>query len=257
MMVREHMKLCNNKKSQYFWLKALLMIYTCLFQSTLYALPDTKDVFKNSYLSIEMGVDLNRDGVIQWTEYGTDGNPLPNPDMSSRDKPFRFWVNNDFDVVSLKGSPVRDAKECGKLKYEGSKQVCEQVDLTTGQSNLEYIHDQIESIRDLEDFFVFAIRLNPWQESFSDFSNYKIKIRPNGFSLNVYKQSYHQWLTGSLNQYKVDTKVHIEDLTIAKNQVLERRIMNLVYQPGNSDLLGRVTVDNNLFDSNDGVAPCN
>jgi hypothetical protein len=115
-----------------------------------------------AHFDVAIGVDMNRDGKISYAP----------GDRTSISQPFVFWVNDDYDVVSLKGQPKLD--EGGQPVYrckdgnnydftmEDGRQVCEEDDLESGSNTGIYdggANERIESYRDLEDFAGLELRI--------------------------------------------------------------------------------------------------
>lgn len=54
-----------------------------------------EDEIHNTVLQVELGVDYNRDGKI---EFASEDNPFkPTIDTVSNDSPYVFWINDDDD----------------------------------------------------------------------------------------------------------------------------------------------------------------
>ena len=86
---------------------------------------------------VDMAVDTNRDGVIKFAGNFNDQSVAGKPsDMTTEDKPFRFWLNNDRDVPN--------------------------------QSFPDSQHPVIPNIRDMEDYARLHIHIDAFKEQFED-----------------------------------------------------------------------------------------
>jgi len=84
------------------------------------------------FAAVEIGVDHNRDGVIRIA--GDGKNPRIPVDTSSREEAFIFWINDDQDDLDYYESWPLDRPD--------------------------YETDKIDSLRDLEDFTRFVVRVD-------------------------------------------------------------------------------------------------
>jgi len=166
----------------------------------------SSDTVINGGQVVELGVDLDRNNIIDFDKLDADNNLLASKDRTSLDRPFRFWINNDYDAVLYKDQPPKlDRKTCGDLKIEdplfGSpRQVCEQDDYPGGGSNIDGANlTRIESIRDLEDFIPLALRIAPWSGKVEGIT---FKVRAIGVRVNLFKG---EWTQGS--EYLTDPDV--------------------------------------------------
>jgi len=157
-----------------------------------------KDQVRDSLPVVELGVDLDHNNFVDFDTLDADGNLVPGGDRTTPERPFRFWINNDYDAVLYKDQPPKlDRKTCGDLKIEDpilgdSHQVCEQDDYLKGGSNIDGANlKRIESIRDLEDFIPLALRVVPWDP---ELAGIKIKVRAVGIRVNLFKG---EWKEGS------------------------------------------------------------
>ncbi len=91
------------------------------------------DVVTASGLKIELAVDLNRDGKIQFQSEDNVEHPVDNPDKASAERPFRFWINDDNDVVVDEGLSRLLQYECTSATILAG--TCEMDDfITSGES---------------------------------------------------------------------------------------------------------------------------
>mgnify|MGYP002278440155 CR=1 FL=1 len=179
----------------------------------------SSDTVKGKDQVVDLWVDLDRDNVIKFDKLDQDGNFVPSDDRTSLERPFRFWINNDYDAVLYKDqSPKLDRKTCGDLKTEDPilgppHQVCEQDDYLKGGSNIDPANlTGIESLRDLEDFIPLALRIAPWS---GKVEGIKFKVRAVGIRVNLFKG---EWTRGS---------EYLTDSDVAKKQVKADHLVTL------------------------------
>lgn len=168
---------------------------------------------------LDMSVDLDRDGIIQHLDKDVKGDDVSVKDTTSESKPFLFWTNTDYDAVVYKNeAPKINLKECGVIKFQSGRQVCEQDDYLVSGSNIQNSNIKtIESVRDLEDFFPISIRVRPWSKNIDTL---KIRIRSHGSILNVFEG---KWDLGT---------EYITDNTIAMQQVAAKQLFKLADTTG-------------------------
>jgi len=180
------------------------------------------DAIRVTPLDLQVGVDLNRDGVISFEEMDANGKRIASPDQTTPERPFRFWLNDDYDVVLQYGNHRFDKTECTadiRSDPKDGRQVCEQEDLLdTGTTNVANGSKSIESLRDLEDFVALAIRIQPWQAGMSALKDVKVKLRTSGFSINVFEGKWGQPRTGGQSTTLLSGE-HVTDRGIAREQV--------------------------------------
>ena len=135
-----------------------------------------------------LAVDLNRNGRVEFT-LPEDGSLS---DKTTATLPYRFWVNDDYDVVQNMSSITSQTHCEGPPEEpdsinEQQSQVCEQWDITEGSVTNTYPHGQlarIETRRDLEDFAPLAIKLpKPYIKS----GNFYLKFTAQGMRINLFK----------------------------------------------------------------------
>lgn len=188
-----------------------------------------KDAVQFTSLRVEAAVDLNRDGKITFDEYDSDGNVLPNPDKTRLGKPFRFWVNNDFDVTSYMGTQT-DLERCPPLPAAGSDgvihQVCEvwdervvggrhnTADMTMQNGSIYNHLHRVDNVRDLEDFSPLAIRLAPARFEL----DYRVEIRAFGVSVNLFKGAWSDQGDQQAHAYIYDEGQTLEQIRVANGE---------------------------------------
>ncbi len=155
-------------------------------------------------LGIDMGiaVDLNRDGVITFDKVQTRIKDNAIVEKVANDKthpkiPYRFWINNDLDVVSNNGSTsFIDADCAGKNDAfndgDEYQQTCEVWDIDPRQPGKTITNTstglvfRIENYRDLEDFAPIDIKI----DATVDTKAYEWQIRSVGIDINLFKRHY-------------------------------------------------------------------
>ena len=118
-------------------------------------------------------------------------------DETSENFPYRFWVNNDFDVVNNRGNIERSSTTCPTI--EGN-QVCEQWD-ETGLDEHNTTPDtnnfgKIESERDLEDFSPLLVQLplNHGKDGFLELpEGTRVSFRANNININLFRGVWDSW----------------------------------------------------------------
>lgn len=180
------------------------------------------DAIRVTPLDLQVGVDLNRDGVISFEEMDANGKRIASPDQTTPERPFRFWLNDDYDVVLQYGNHRFDKTECTadiRSDPKDGRQVCEQEDLLdTGTTNVANGSKSIESLRDLEDFVALAIRIQPWQAGMVDMTDVTVKLRASGFSINVFEGKWGR-PRGNGQLATLPSDEHVADPGIAREQV--------------------------------------
>ena len=171
----------------------------------LYANNDAANVlWEYAFVTLDVAVDLNRNGRLDFSsaEYqNTDGQPdeTKPTDKTTSTRPYRFWVNNDLDVVNYMGEIQWNDRYCTtgdsgmNPSYQSTssdpyEQVCEQWDQDTYGGALTNTFPEerlryIESYRDLEDFAPLAIRLG--QDKVS--TDYYLVMSAQHVNINLFK----------------------------------------------------------------------
>lgn len=154
---------------------------------------DTENVlWEWAFYSLLATVDNNRDGDIV-----TSSPENTIDDSTSEDRPYMFWVNNDYDVVSDKGSVKLDLTRC-PTEAKPSEQKCEQWDEPASviSSNISSNNlSKIESERDLEDFAPLLVRLALEK---SDDGKVKLpegmtfSMKANNININLYRGAWEK-----------------------------------------------------------------
>ena len=236
-----------------------LCIFFCVMFSQA-AFPDKKTKVILSVPEVKIGVDLNRDGRIEFNK----NQKLPTvgtPNLTPTDKtyykgdngdvtivPFRFWLNNDLDVVNDSGDIKWFRTSCanqegtnGSLNPAfntnvepgdtGYQQTCEQWDedpeseQAKGQTNVTAHKGRIESYRDLEDFSPLKIEITDYSKA----DSYQYELLAKGISINLFKGTWTD--TSIAHAYIYDTDVTHEQVRVAN----EKR--NLLLEAGKPHLL--------------------
>lgn len=180
------------------------------------------DAIRVTALDLQVSVDLNRDGVISFEEVDANGKRVASEDQTTPERPFRFWLNDDYDVVLQYGNRRPGKTECTadiRLDPRDGRQVCEQEDLLeTGSTNAANGPRSIESLRDLEDFVALAIRIRPWQTGMGALKDVKVKLRASGFSINVFEGKWGRPRAGGQSA-TLPSDGHVTDPGVAREQV--------------------------------------
>ncbi len=169
-----------------------------LFSIRLYQNSDSANVlWEYEFPFPDIAVDLNRDGKVDFDKEQrsvaaiNEGTKEPT-DKTTSSIPYRFWVNNDLDVVNESGTPELEQNftRCYSEPLIGEdgqvQQTCEQWDETptaelnnTSADHLSFI----ESERDLEDFAPLAIYLG--EEALSQ--HFEVHLKAVGVGINLFR----------------------------------------------------------------------
>ncbi len=189
-----------------------------------------------SIVAPKIGVDLNRDGKIvlgkstedypsdiTYTETGVDDLEI---------LPFRFWLNNDLDVVN-NGSFFNEGKidwirtSCSGLNdvydvINEYQQTCEQWDEDPIKANSSNTSStkifRIESYRDLEDFSPLKIKIDTQIQG----DEYFYELRAEGISINLFKGFWRDEGENKAHAYIYDSNKTAEQVDKAN---LKRNIL--------------------------------
>jgi hypothetical protein len=148
------------------------------------------DKIRGTYMDLTIRADLNRDGEIDFTK--EDASQGEYTDRSSPNRPYRFWINNDYDVVNSKGDVKENLTTCGSylnpdaVSGDQYRQACEQWDEDPDKSNNTDSTSRlkrIEAYRDLEDFAPLAISLGTNNIA----KDLYLKLTAEGVYINMFK----------------------------------------------------------------------
>lgn len=177
-----------------------------------------------AFYGFEVAVDLNRNGKLEFSrQYYSEDKELTGSapldsgntptDLTAPWRPFSFWINNDWDIVSNDGTIEPDLVECPE-GTGGDGQVCEQWDATptvtannTGNDHLA----RIETYRDLEDFFPLAINTAGLKSGPEE--TYTIELKASGIAMNLFRGAWKD----TLPEHKAHTYLFEDSET--RNQV--------------------------------------
>jgi hypothetical protein len=175
----------------------------------LYANNDAGNIlWEYAFASLFAAVDNNRDGtvtVLNSADSDTDSTEKDkHPDRTSEINPFRFWVNNDFDVTNNKGSIEKLMVRCPSFT---GNQVCEQgdEDPEDGNNTEAFWLSKIEAERDLEDFFPLYInsQLDKGSDGYPKLpEGVTFSMRANNININLFRGA---WKEGT--DYLTDTTI--------------------------------------------------
>jgi len=255
----------------------VLVLFMCVCQSFAAAEEGLvlKDKVRMTVIDAQIAVDLNRDGVIEFERLDEATQTYVSADKTSRDRPFRFWVNDDYDVVNDAGNVNLDEKNCNNLNITEPFQTCEQDDYIAinfdRSANKNNSNSVIESTRDLEDFERIAIKISPWDSERNIFNPRSNSLRvyltsENEFSLNIFQGlwEYNRNDTKILKEIneRRTTRSYLTDPVVAKKQTNSElyigRMIGGLNRSGTS-----LELPSSIFDENgiarlifEGVDPC-
>jgi len=235
-------------------IKIFLLVGLVLMTNTGYSAKKTKVNFSIS--KVYIGVDLNRDGKIEFDKtqatpaeiqagaQPTDKTFIKNSDGTLTIIPFRFWLNNDLDVVNNNGKIEWYRTSCeglnGNYNSVGEyQQTCEQWDedpVAVGTTNTSgNKQGRIESYRDLEDFSPLKIKIDTTINS----DEYQWVLQAKGLGVNVFKGVWDD--NGDNNAHS-----YIYDANITKQQM---KVANTIISTGSGRLILRRDFERKLTKS--------
>jgi hypothetical protein len=182
----------KNLETTHAFLLTLAFLFSCSINAVLGATMSS-DIIRSTNLEPAIAIDLNRDGAIEFTKELYSQGEIT--DRTTPDRPYRFWVNNDLDVVNHKGKIQEAMTKCSTnpraVPGQQYRQVCEQWDEPSdngANSNTSTSRrlKQIESYRDLEDFAPMAINLGTNHIG----KNYYLKLSAKGVSINIFRGNW-------------------------------------------------------------------
>jgi pimeloyl-ACP methyl ester carboxylesterase len=187
----------------------------------LYANNDAANVLlEYAFAILDVAVDLNRDGkLIFSSSKKEDGSSYDLSDQTSPARPYRFWINDDYDVVQNGFFVARDQVVCDLPPLEPDdvntqqEQACEQWDtIAASSSNTSPFNiKRVESRRDLEDFAPLAIQL-------SRQLNEELYIRlstSGGVHINLFKGAWRDDINNVAHAYIYDQFSNSQQTTVA------------------------------------------
>jgi pimeloyl-ACP methyl ester carboxylesterase len=199
----------------------------------LYANNDAANIlWEFAFGTLEVAVDLNRDGKLDFSQEPDDPGLS---DVTSPERPYRFWVNNDYDVVQHEENIISNVV-CPSGTIPGStgnkddhaEQTCEQVDITTGLESASNISSEnlsrIESLRDLEDFAPLAIRIPAGMDSLF------LKFRASNptIGINVFKGTWRDDGEQRAHSYVFNREAALDQVMAANDNGRVLRIHDIV-----------------------------
>lgn len=150
----------------------VFIIFVISFSFPTFAQEDkANDEIANTNIRISLGVDYNRDGII---EFPTSEAPFkPTVDSTNSLEPYVFWLNDDDDE--------HDSETSGN-DVPGTKSSFFGFDWR-GEYNYE--NDKIDGSRDLIDFFPIAINFHGFFSLVPDASDYKVRLKHEDEAINI------------------------------------------------------------------------
>ncbi len=167
-----------------------------------------------NYIPLDARVDNNRDGIVQIGQAELS-DPDAISDVTSETFPFRFWVNNDYDVVNNDDDVDPEITECPP-GTKGDEQVCEQWDEAVENSNDpnntsdDNHFGRIETERDLEDFSPLLVQLplNYGEEGFLDLpEGANISFKAHNISINLFRGVWEEGTDYLTDENKMKNQV--------------------------------------------------
>jgi hypothetical protein len=194
---------------------------------------------------MSIAVDLNRDGKIEFSSTQAPLNEiLTNPSITPTDKtyieidhetnnvkilPYRFWLNNNLDVVNEDGLIKWNEVNCDNYivgpDSDGEyQQTCEQWDEDPsdheGKTNTTSKQlSRIESYRDLEDFAPLKIRIDISEKS----DEYEWVLKAVGINVNLFKGVWDDEVDNKAHDYiynTIETKQQVNEANRLGNILL-------------------------------------
>ena len=171
----------------------------CVLRLSCDASPEIKDDIMLRVVQCNLAFDANRDGTISIGAYGQnqDGDP---------DKPFLFWVNDDYDVTTWDKKDKRFVQD----DTNNTQRDCDDDRIGHGCQNMD------ECERDLEDFTVLCVQLSD-NLLVDDNISVGVKVESvNAPFINLFEVKDKNTNSGLFG--------YIEKVTVAKEQAKARRI---------------------------------
>jgi len=160
----------------------------------LYANNDTANIlWEWAFFYMTITVDNNRNGLIEFNDSDIPEGDLT--DQTSASNPFRFWVNNDYDVVKNRNKIELYWADCPNVSVENKECELFDEDPSLG-SNIDSAHDQrIDNILDLEDFAPMALTISADRDLQGNVllpSGYSMEISAKGLGINLFEGVWEQ-----------------------------------------------------------------
>ncbi len=222
-----------NKKTVKILFFVCLFSITSVFQSGVAFAQKTQIVFSTTV--VDIAVDLNRDGKVEFAQWEytegeqyegcaeIDNNRTPT-DKTTPLRPYLFWLNNDLDLVNHNGSSDNDFRSCdGQPTDSSGNQICEVWDedplegIKTNTS-VEYI-DNIENIRDLEDFTPLAIMVNKHTMNRLKSGELQLLLSAKGVSVKLFKSTWSDLGNNRAHGYITDKSIALAQVTEANTSI--------------------------------------
>lgn len=245
MKMQQYDKLQINNR----FFRCLIMFFLFNITTQALAVGNRKAVINYSPPPFFIAVDLNRDGKVnkkdieQIKPVDILAGKMPN-DATTPTLPYRFWLNDDLDVINAYGSIKYELTSCVTIETYSSgenQQQCEQWDEDPDQqagkrtnTSPANMLNKIESYRDLEDFAPLLIYIKKGP----DRDDYIIKLKAVGVNINLFKSNWSDVGAHVAHEY-------IFDINKTKEQV------ELANAPGNaSNSKGHFAT---VYDGEDGI----
>ncbi len=216
-----------------------------------------------AFVSMSAGVDLNRDGYITFgNSWYTDKrlqqscevleseeSAVPT-DLSSPQRPYRFWLNNDYDVVEtndesqVKANTNHRVKmpsfsDCGEIEGRATitgntfEQVCELSDawVTASASTTNLTLDDVDNFRDFEDIAPLDLKFN--NETFRKIKSGELKLHASSKNIGISLFSANWAGIGKSHLYQWDRSISAKYLNVEETSAYAGN-RTTVIEPGNS-----------------------
>jgi len=184
-----------------------------------------------STTEVDIAVDLNRDGKVEFAQWEyTEGeqyegcaeinNNRTPTDKTTPLRPYRFWLNNDFDIVNYKGG-WQATSSCDSYPDENGNQVCEiwdQKPSTTFNNTGDLFDSQIENLRDLEDVTPLAIKFNKQTAEGIKKGDLKLFIKAVGVGVNLFHSTWNDRGIERAHDYIYSKQIALAQINVANYQ---------------------------------------
>ena len=219
---------------------------------------------------MDAAVDLNRDGNIEESSSFYKDTNLKNScavlendntaqptDKTYPERPFRFWLNNNLDLVVNKGVPSDTHIDCAGLQegpVEGTKY--EQTCVSTDEYSIHEPNetntsagrlDKIETYRDLEDTFAIDLSLNSETREIITSGEYSLVVKSKNIGVNLF---FSDW--NSNNSRKSHAYIHNHDDAVSVMQDIAGDNKQ-IYVGGSNDSESVVRIPKSVLQGFDGA----
>ncbi len=230
-----------------------------------------------AFVSMSAGVDLNRDGYITfgnswYTDKSlqqscevleSDESAVPT-DLTSPQRPYRFWLNNDYDVVETndenEANPdyrikLPELTDCGGIEGRATitgntfEQVCELSDawVRTASDTSNLTLDDVDNFRDFEDVAPIDLKFNT--ATFEKLKTGELKLRASTKTLGINLYSANWGGQGKAHRYQWDRAVADGYLNVPESDVFYANHRATRLAPGQPPMWVNPVVSNQGMDA--------